>query len=855
MTEFSRKYITAFASAAVLALGLYGCGGGGDDGMVSQMAPEDVDLSDVTAGFMAGADTLEIDAGQSVTHGDIEFSCAAGGDDCTVMVMVDANGAVTAASTGGTVTAMNSAEYQSAITPMIVDLATVTAGFMAAAGIVAVEAGQSEEHGDLAFACAAGGRDCEITVAVDANGAITATSTGGTVTAMNSAEYQNAVTPMNVDLAGVTAGFMAGAGTVTVAAGQSADHGDIAFSCAAGGRDCEITVAVDANGAVTAASTGGTVTAMNAHGHPHLHGLEASPLASTMASSAADSLESLDDASTAFAPVSAPVKITQDEMGQAGVVVLERDEEVYVESIAHDGAAGYSVVFVVDGQKKQVDFEATDWDWIPGVADYYEKTVGNSTYRFVHRPLFAGDRAPKAIHRRYFQIFGWDTGELRGYSAHGVLTPSQTLENLGSAIYEGHILAERHNNFTDPDFREVRELMWGEMTLNAEFSASTISGEIGNIAILSAAGTWSQPPDTNSIAISKGEIDGSRFHAQWTGQDTDTTSALEDSLRDFEGSMLGEFYGPGGEEVGGAFTGERAATDQVVHGRFGGESQASAAAREAIRTAAGREDGISVSQDPAVYADTPSDTLASLLPDGNTAFAPLTAIAHRDWDNYEFRQPDQGFAFVKSISSDGAQGFNVTYVIDGRDSVANFSADTWSDLWGSYNLSRRGDNNNWWFNDYWLWAYSGSFYDDPNDRTSGSSEFAYFDINGWIFNEPGDEFRGYSVYGAQTRPENLRRGIASYNGRARATIWLGDNSEPYPEDRQEVYGTLTLTADFYNSEVDGQIGDLYTQVGDYSTPREAMGAGKLDRHFQRFDHGWRVHRGMGGDGHRCQLRC
>ncbi len=57
------------------------------------------------------------------------------------------------------------------------------------------------------------------------------------------------------------------------------------------------------------------------------HGLEASPLSSPTASSATDSLENLDAAETAFAPVTAPVKITSDDMGQAGVVLLEDDEE------------------------------------------------------------------------------------------------------------------------------------------------------------------------------------------------------------------------------------------------------------------------------------------------------------------------------------------------------------------------------------------------------------------------------------------------------------------------------------------------------------------------------------------------
>ena len=155
----------------------------------------------------------------------------------------------------------------------------------------------------------------------------------------------------------------------------------------------------------------------------------------------------------------------------------------------------------------------------------------------------------------------------------------------------------------------------------------------------------------------------------------------------------------------------------------------------------------------------------------------------------------------------------------------NFSADTWSEIWGSYNVNRRGDNDLWRFNDYWLWAHTGSFYEDPNDRTSGSSEFAYFDINGWQFSRTGDQFRGYSVYGAQTRSENLPTGSATYYGRMNASVWLGDNSEPYPEDRVYVYGALILDADFDNSEVNGLIDQLYLQVGDFSTPPEAMAAG------------------------------
>ena len=224
-----------------------------------------------------------------------------------------------------------------------------------------------------------------------------------------------------------------------------------------------------------------------------------------------------------------------------------------------------------------------------------------------------------------------------------------------------------------------------------------------------------------------------------------------------------------------------------------------------------------------MYADSSSDTLASLLPDGNTAFAPLSAAVRRDWDNNGSRLPDEGGAFVKTISSDGAQGFNVTYVIDGRDSVVHLPADSWYEPWGSFRANKRGENDNYWFNQYLLWAHTGSFYDDPNDRTSGSSEFDYFDVNGWNVSLWGDTFEGVSVYGARTRPENLPTGSATYTGRMDARVWKGDDPS-YPSGQSRVRGTMALNADFDNSAIDGLIDGLQLQPSDNSSPYESLAA-------------------------------
>ena len=113
MIASTKRYMTAFAAAALTAVAVSACGGGGppNNGPPPTPMPEDVDLSGVTPGFTAGAGTVRISAGQSRDHGDVAFACAAGGDDCVIMVMVDSGGTVTAASTGGTVTAINSDEY------------------------------------------------------------------------------------------------------------------------------------------------------------------------------------------------------------------------------------------------------------------------------------------------------------------------------------------------------------------------------------------------------------------------------------------------------------------------------------------------------------------------------------------------------------------------------------------------------------------------------------------------------------------------------------------------------------------------------------------------------------------------
>ena len=58
--------------------------------------------------------------------------------------------------------------------PVTVDLTNVTDGTTAEAGTLDIEAGMSGKSGNTAFACAADGDDCTVTVTVDDDGTVTA---------------------------------------------------------------------------------------------------------------------------------------------------------------------------------------------------------------------------------------------------------------------------------------------------------------------------------------------------------------------------------------------------------------------------------------------------------------------------------------------------------------------------------------------------------------------------------------------------------------------------------------------------------------------------------------------------------
>ena len=185
-------------------------------------------------------------------------------------------------------------------------------------------------------------------------------------------------------------------------------------------------------------------------------------------------------------------------------------------------------------------------------------------------------------------------------------------------------------------------------------------------------------------------------------------------------------------------------------------------ARLDAMAAAGLEGGLARSPDAAAYAASEADTVANRLPDGETVFSPSTVALYWDWLGLESAsQPDLGAAYVKSLSSDGAGGFRLTFVLDGTEHPVHFRArDRRPDI-QDY-LTYQEDS------EHYLWAWSASFPPDDDDWTDGNADRLYHDLHGWSFVGAGrgaaGEYRGALSYGLRTMPDNLPTGSAAFEG-------------------------------------------------------------------------------------------
>ena len=252
----------------------------------------------------------------------------------------------------------------------------------------------------------------------------------------------------------------------------------------------------------------------------------------------------------------------------------------YVKSVSSDGEGGFHVSYVIDGEETLVHFEADQYRPAPNF-DFQNLMEDTGFWVWSWTDSFTGDpndpdRTDGSTFFDYFDFHGWayeGAGEgRRGSLAYGARTMPDNLP-MGNATYEGYMVAGRWNA-DNPNWGS-HVYLEGDLTLEANLDDMEISGRIDGLRIPS---WWTdsgeaEPLDaSNSIDIASTAIDQARFNADWIGNGP-MDVAPNETFHGFTGTILGEFYGPAAEEVGGVLSGSRAAmgttSEQFLVGGFG----------------------------------------------------------------------------------------------------------------------------------------------------------------------------------------------------------------------------------------------------------------------------------------------
>ncbi len=305
-------------------------------------------------------------------------------------------------------------------------------------------------------------------------------------------------------------------------------------------------------------------------------GFVASPLGSWYAEGGQDTLANLEG--LAFSPLS--VHVRRNYAADARGVSSPEDDSAYIESIVRTSTGKIVVSYVLEGERASIDFDTSE-------ITAFDSVFGETTHdghRYAVQLYTDLGTADAPAPRDYVATARWYTFEQRPgvspydgivyefFGTYGVRTPSEPLSALGSASYEGNILGNVWDT-GDPNRRTGSELLEGRLSLSADLDSGDIGGQVTDFTRFDRDATHlgRQPlSDTNVIEITGSIMDG-RFAADWEGHDGGGTPA-EHSVGGFTGTMLGEFYGPAGEEVGGVLRGHRDATattpEQIFNGFF-----------------------------------------------------------------------------------------------------------------------------------------------------------------------------------------------------------------------------------------------------------------------------------------------
>ena len=250
----------------------------------------------------------------------------------------------------------------------------------------------------------------------------------------------------------------------------------------------------------------------------------------------------------------------------------------YVESVSSDGEGGFRVTFVVDGNESLAHFPARRF----GTTLFQGGAQGNLTgyslwswtdsFDVGSNEAGETDRTDGPSYYDYFDINGWQAGtsgigNFRGFMTYGVQTQAANLPT-GSASYEGRLRGEVWN--ADASAWGSQTWVHGTLHMQANFDYGQVSGLIDGLQFQPQGDDRYALPDGNVVDIASTPIGEAGFVAEWVGNDPNQNAAPHETIGGFSGTLIGEFYGPTADELGGVLSGRRDATDEYLIGGFGG---------------------------------------------------------------------------------------------------------------------------------------------------------------------------------------------------------------------------------------------------------------------------------------------
>ena len=581
---------------------------------------------------------------------------------------------------------------------------------------------------------------------------------------------------------------------LTIPAGQSVTQGGVVYTCPAGGPDCQVMATA---GSDSATWTGGQPTATRATWTTDplasAQGLGDGSATPVFASSEADTVAAaVASVAGGFPVLSTSMHRQWDPTNNAR---LTSSDIFNVNSIRSDGSGVYTVSYVLDGTEAEVSFDVathcTDTDGC-------EVTVGDVTHYLWHywSTTVSSHDAYRYMDMLAYEWYSYDsqTASDRDASSYYFVfgTRTEALPVVGEAIYRGTLLA----NLFDPDAPSGRHSwrMRGNVRLVANFDMSELQGLLYSLRVEIPRGADEASWPSSSLELSDFAVNNGQFTATLTGVDSSASASFDTSARGFMGSILGEFYGPNAEEVGGVVAAERdedgdSIADRVLVGAFNGRSI---------------DSGSGVSEAFVTGADI--DNVAG------------TTSAIDDVSGARLEAMTDGTIRLTFTMEDGT-----STTVEWGDADHGAHPDYVRTAFGR----KIGST------EHWLWSVSGATGDSA---FLGSDKFDHFDVYGWeryefvagaswpttdysARNNPEYSF-GYLVDGSRTPAATMpTSGNASYSGIVSGFAVPTDDAL-YPND-ERYDGRAMLTADFGAGSVSGTFDD-FVRGSDGSAAAGAM---------------------------------